>query len=166
MPKDQVVQIVVHNGLSEPVSLEVPGSTIEEGAAEAPPGGSASYRFLSAPGTYLYQSPSNGGRQIGMGLYGALIVRSGTPNQAYDNVSTAYDSEAVLVLSALDPALNADPDNFDLLNWAPPYWLINGKAYPDTSPIHAGAAGQRVLLRYVNAGPTTRRSRCSGRTSE
>ena len=31
------------------------------------------------------------------------------------------------------------------------YWLINGKAYPDTAGITAGA-GQRVLLRYLNAG--------------
>jgi FtsP/CotA-like multicopper oxidase with cupredoxin domain len=31
------------------------------------------------------------------------------------------------------------------------YWLINGKAYPDTAAIHA-PAGQRLLLRYVNAG--------------
>jgi FtsP/CotA-like multicopper oxidase with cupredoxin domain len=33
------------------------------------------------------------------------------------------------------------------------YWLINGKAYPDTDtpPITAGA-GQKLLLRYVNAG--------------
>jgi FtsP/CotA-like multicopper oxidase with cupredoxin domain len=148
---DQVVQIIVHNNLAEPVSLEVPGATIEEGAVEAPAGGNASYRFASAPGTYVYQSPSNGGRQMAMGLYGAIIVRSGTANQAYDDVSTAYDSEAVLVLSALDPALNADPDGFDMLNWAPPYWLINGEAYPDTDAISA-AAGDDVLLRYVNAG--------------
>ena len=31
------------------------------------------------------------------------------------------------------------------------YWLINGKAYPNTDPISA-TAGQRVLLRYLNAG--------------
>mgnify|MGYP003693686519 CR=1 FL=1 len=28
------------------------------------------------------------------------------------------------------------------------YWLINGKAYPDTAGITA-TAGQRVLLRYA-----------------
>ena len=38
-----------------------------------------------------------------------------------------------------------------MLNWAPPYWLINGEAYPDTDAISAGA-GDDVLLRYVNAG--------------
>ena len=150
---DYVLRIVVHNSLAEPVSLEVPGRTIEEGAVEAPAGGSADYTFdASDPGTYLYESSGDGGRQIGMGLYGALIIRSGTAGQAYDDASTAYDSEAVLVLSALDPRLNADPLGFNLLDWAPPYWLINGKAYPDTDVIHAAASGQRVLLRYVNAG--------------
>ena len=36
-------------------------------------------------------------------------------------------------------------------NYAPKYFLINGKAYPATDPIPS-AAGNKVLLRYVNAG--------------
>jgi hypothetical protein len=32
------------------------------------------------------------------------------------------------------------------------YWLLNGRAYPDTAPGITAAAGQRVLLRYLNAG--------------
>ena len=36
-------------------------------------------------------------------------------------------------------------------NYLATYWLINGKAYPNTVPITA-TAGQRVLLRYLNAG--------------
>ena len=45
----------------------------------------------------------------------------------------------------------ANPANFDMRNYAPRYFLINGKAYPDTDPIPT-AAGSGVLLRYVNAG--------------
>ena len=88
-----------------------------------------------------------------MGLYGALIVRPATAGQAYDDAATAFDDEAVLVLSEIDPALNnsANPATFDMRNYAPKYFLINGKAYPDTDPI-ASAAGNKVLLRYVNAG--------------
>ena len=104
-----------------------------------------------APGTYLYQSGGDAGRQEAMGLYGALVVRPPTPNQAYDTASTAYDVEAVLVLSAVDPAFNAAPDTFDLHAYDATSWLIGGKPYPQTAPIVA-AAGQRVLLRYVNAG--------------
>ena len=89
-----------------------------------------------------------------MGLYGALIVRPATrgDRQAYADAATAFDDEAVLVLSEIDPALNTrNPATFDMRNYAPRYFLINGKAYPATDPI-ASAAGNKVLLRYVNAG--------------
>ena len=73
------------------------------------------------------------------------------PLQAYDDANTVYQDEAVLVLSELDPALNAAGAAFDMRNFAPKYFLINGKAYPQTDPI-ASAAGNNLLLRYVNAG--------------
>jgi FtsP/CotA-like multicopper oxidase with cupredoxin domain len=87
-----------------------------------------------------------------MGLYQALVVRPTTPTpQAYDSASTAYDVEATLVLSDIDPNFNADPGGFDMRDYRATYWLINGKAYPQTDAINA-TAGQRVLLRYLNAG--------------
>jgi FtsP/CotA-like multicopper oxidase with cupredoxin domain len=153
IPEGEVVQVTVHNNLAEPISFEVPGRAIEEGLAEAPAGGTATYTFSADdPGTYGYQSPSNAGRQIAMGLYGALIVRSATANQAYDDPASAYDGEAILVLSAVDPAFNADPDNFDMKNYVATYWLINGEAYPQADAIPAPAGQRRLLLRYVNAG--------------
>ena len=65
----------------------------------------------------------------------------------------ASDDEAVLVLSEIDPALNnsSNPATFDMRNFAPRYFLINGKAYPDTTAIPS-TAGNKVLLRYVNGG--------------
>jgi len=53
----------------------------------------------------------------------------------------------------VDPAFNnaSDPMSFNMYTYGATYWLINGKAYPDTTGITA-TAGQRVLLRYVNAG--------------
>jgi FtsP/CotA-like multicopper oxidase with cupredoxin domain len=144
------VTVTLHNGLAESTSILFPGANGEP--AEAAPGDSVSYTLATdAPGTYLYESGSNVTRQVPMGLYGALVVRSDTPNEAYDDdVVSAYDAEAVLVLSEIDPNLNAGPNGFDLQNWAPTYWLINGKAYPETAQIDA-PAGSRVLLRYVNA---------------
>ena len=99
----------------------------------------------------LNDSGVSGQRGVLMGLYGALIVRPGTAGQAYDTPASAYDTEAVLVLSEVDPGFNAAPNSFDLVGFAPKYWLINGHAYPDTGAIPADA-GDRVLLRYVNAG--------------
>ena len=72
---------------------------------------------------------------------------------AYNNVATAYDDEVALVLSEIDPNLNnsANPAAFDIRDYKPKYWLINGKAYPDTDGILT-TAGNRVLMRYINAG--------------
>jgi len=90
-----------------------------------------------------------------MGLAGALVVRSsdgsayGPPATGYPG--TAYDDDAVVVLSEIDPALNAAPATFDMRNFAPAYRLINGKPFPSTDPISTDQ-GHLVLLRYVNVG--------------
>jgi FtsP/CotA-like multicopper oxidase with cupredoxin domain len=146
------------------ITFEIPGIAFAAGPTDAAPGATVTRSFTapispSAPGaanaagTYLYQSGGDSGRQEAMGLYGALIIRPSTANQAYESAATAYDVEAPLVLSAVDPAFNgaADPMAFDMYTYRATYWLINGKAYPDTAGITA-TAGQRVLLRYVSAG--------------
>jgi FtsP/CotA-like multicopper oxidase with cupredoxin domain len=162
-PQGTAVTVTLHNSLSRPVALDLPGLNVAEGpAVAAPDGGTATYHFTaSAPGTYLYSSGLDGGRQVAMGLYGALVVRPAAVGRAYDEAfgpsdprSTAYDREAVLVLSEIDPAFNADPLGFDMNDWHPTYWLINGKAHPDTADIPV-QNGDRVLLRYVSAGAET-----------
>jgi Multicopper oxidase len=126
-----------------------------------------SYTFTATnPGTYLYEaSPigANTQHQTAMGLYGALVVKPAcalAPCQAYGDLpggavgsgaATLYDDEAVVLLSELDPALNAAPATFDIRNFAPQYFLINGKFHPNTDAINA-PTGHKVLLRYVNAG--------------
>jgi FtsP/CotA-like multicopper oxidase with cupredoxin domain len=133
------------------ISLEVPGAAFAAGPTDADVGATMSRTFTAAPGTYLYQSAGDAGRQVAMGLYGALIVRPTVAGQAYGPASTAFDVEKTLVLGAIDPDFNADPDAFDLNDYLATYWLINGQAHPDT-PAIAATAGQRVLLRYLNAG--------------
>jgi FtsP/CotA-like multicopper oxidase with cupredoxin domain len=148
-----LVTITVRNALpaGHVVSFEIPGVTFDPGPTDAAPGAAVSRSFTAQAGTYLYQSGGDSGRQEAMGLSGALLVRTTTANQAYASATTAYDVEAVLVLTAVDPAFNAAPETFDLQNFKATYWLINGKSYPDVPAIIA-AAGQRVLLRYLNAG--------------
>lgn len=119
-------------------------------------GNSQTYSFPSGlqPGTYLYEAglTADGARQIAMGLSGVLIVRpAGAPSQAYGAANTAFTDEAVVVLSEVDPAFNAAPATFDLDNFNPKYWLINGKGYPNTAAITT-SAGNTVLVRYANAG--------------
>jgi FtsP/CotA-like multicopper oxidase with cupredoxin domain len=172
----EVTVNLVENSLPVATSIIFPGQldvTSHGGsggvfAAEAAPGSGSpstplvSYSFTaSAAGTYLYESGTTGQPQVPMGLYGALIVDPATPGQAYAGSVSAYEEEAILVLSEIDPALNANPAGFDLLNYNPTYWLINGRAYPDTlDPAAPGTAqpytaqantGNRLLVRYVNA---------------
>jgi FtsP/CotA-like multicopper oxidase with cupredoxin domain len=149
------VAINVTNALpaGHTLTFEAPGIDFAAGSTDAAVGATVIRTFhAGAPGTYLYQSGGDAGRQEAMGLYGALIVRSSTAGQAYDSATTAYDVEATLVLSQVDPDFNAAPDTFDMNNYLATYWLINGKAYPDTAAGITAAAGQRVLLRYLNGG--------------
>lgn len=148
------VTVNIANGLpaGHTLTFEIPGITLDAGPTDIAAGTSGTVSFTaSAPGTYLYQAGGGEGRQAAMGLAGALLVRSATTGQAYDSATTVYDAEATVVLGAVDPNFNAAPDTFDLYGYHATYWLINGKAYPDTAGITA-TPGQRLLLRYVNAG--------------
>ena len=82
-------------------------------------------------------------KQVAMGLHGALIVASGVANQAY-GPATSFNIQATLVLSEIDPNLHANPLAFDMQNYAPTYWLVNGKAHPQTLPIQANAGQTRM----------------------
>ena len=149
------VTITLHNNLAQDSALLFPGQAmIPDLTGAAANGGTQTYTFTASdPGTYLYEAGllPDAARQVAMGMFGALVVRplSGA-NHAYDAAS-AFDVEALILLSEIDPALNANPTTFDMRDFWPQYRLINGKAYPETADI-ATAAGNNVLLRYVNAG--------------
>ncbi len=143
----ETVDVILHNTLGEVSSLALHGQGLRMDMVGAAPAGDKTYTFVAAgAGTFLYEAglTPGGAKQVAMGLYGALIVQ---PVPA----ATAYDDEVVLILSEIDPALNANPGAFDMLNYAPKYWLINGQGHPDTGTVPV-AAGQRVLVRYLNAG--------------
>lgn len=153
------VTIRLHNALAEASSLFLQGQSMLPDTVGAPAGtlaapGLATYSFTAtSPGTFLYEAGQlpNGARQTAMGLHGALVVRSATAGRAYATPESAYDDEAVVVVSDIDPAMNAAPTTFDLRNFVSKYTLLNGKVHPSTTPVSV-AAGHRLLLRYVNAG--------------
>lgn len=153
----ETLVVNLHNSLAEVSALSFPGQTMVPDLTGVAGGATGPYTIaLANPGTYLYEAglTANGRHQVALGMFGALIVRpTGLPLQAYGSASTAFVDEALVVLSEVDPAFNsfATPATFDMRNWAPKYWLINGKAYPQTDPIPA-LAGDTVLLRYINAG--------------
>lgn len=159
------VNVTLHNTLGAKTALFFQGQQMPLDRSGVATGNTTTYSFTAShPGTFLYEAgpvlktgpadaDGTGAQyQTAMGLHGALVVRPAAGGQAYDAAS-AYDDEAVLVLSEIDPALNTKPDPalFDMRKYVPRYSLINGRAYPATAPI-TSVGGHTVLLRYVNAG--------------
>jgi FtsP/CotA-like multicopper oxidase with cupredoxin domain len=131
---------------------------------ETPPGNTVQVDYVWTnikPGTYLYQSGTHQAVQVQMGLYGA-VKKNAAFNQAYSSPLTAHNKEVVLVFSEIDPALhNAVATNnygpakaiTSTINYSPKYFLVNGQPFSyGRSPISAGNPGQRILLRFLNAG--------------
>lgn len=147
----EAVTVTLTNQLTVPVSIVFPGQAnvaAVGGTAglltqEAGPGQSVTYTFTAAkPGTFTYHSGTRPELQIEMGLVGALIVRptgyNATTNKiAYGHPDTAYDHEYLFLLTELDPVIHelvefgmmAEIDN---TTYHPVYWMINGRAAPDT----------------------------------
>ncbi|MEA2424085.1 MAG: hypothetical protein QOH13_495 [Thermoleophilaceae bacterium] len=161
------VRIVLKNTLAEDTSIVFPGQegVLADGVAAGPQfdashrltslsntapagGGNVTYSFTaSKPGSYLYESGSDQAKQLQMGLFGALIVRShlDTFDQAsqtwtryaYNDLRTRYNpgEEFLAVLSDVDVGLHQAVERgqpFDLKNVHQAYWMINGRSFPDT----------------------------------
>ncbi len=162
-------------------------SRAESFAPEAAAGsGTQTYTWSSLnPGTYLYETGTNPSIQEPMGLYGVLVVTtapvSPAAGQAYPGATVPgltnvpYDSDAVVLLSEFDAKQNAAVDALaaaagagtintasypPAVNYAPTYFLINGKSFDATnptllSPVGTAATSGNVVLRFANAGLKT-----------
>ncbi|HEX6674289.1 MAG TPA: multicopper oxidase domain-containing protein [Actinomycetes bacterium] len=144
----ETVVVNLTNNLPEPSSVVFPGQdatvTTTGGTAglltreAAASGGTVSYSFTAAqPGTYLYESGSDVAKQVEMGLYGALIVRSSAgANLAY-GATTQFNParEFLLLLADIDPFLHHAVETntaYDFNSRNNRYFTINGRSFPDT----------------------------------
>ena len=160
-------RIVLKNTLIEDTSIVFPGQegVLADGVPAGPQfdashrltslgnvapagGGNVTYSFTAAkPGTYLYESGTDQAKQIQMGLFGAIIVRShldtfDTATQtwtryAYNDLRTRYNpgEEFLSLLSDVDAGLHQAVERgqpFDLKNHHQAYFMINGRGFPDT----------------------------------
>lgn len=168
--------------LPEPVSIVIPGQLaamapvkaadtlgrmrVNSFTSETVAGTDQLYSWTALkPGTYLYHSGTHPQLQVQMGLYGglkhdAVDATASTPAQVYPGVG--YDAEVLLLYSEIDPLLHAAVATANYgpgkpvtstINYAPKYFLVNGKPYQASDPaLPAAAAGQRTLIRFLNAG--------------
>ena len=164
---DTALTINLRNCLSEEVSIVISGQaavlnpvTFTDGqgrtrvksfTTETPADGTTvvPYNWTGLkPGTFLYQSGTHPGKQVQMGLYGAVKVDDGT----YPGAS--FDNEVMILYSEIDPALHAPtPTGAKPLNYKPAYFLVNGQPFlAGQTPLSAGSANQTLLIRFLNAG--------------
>ncbi|MEJ2210851.1 MAG: multicopper oxidase domain-containing protein [Anaerolineae bacterium] len=138
---------VLANGQPSQPVFDGGGDMISLAPMAAANGGSATYSFVATrPGTYLYESGTEPMVQVNMGLFGALVVRPAAhPDWAYNEVvddgtnvwTTQFmtDDEFVMLLSEIDPMLHAAVEQglpYNMDNYRPRYWMINGRSFPDT----------------------------------
>jgi len=151
---------------------------VPELSLSVPVGRDFTYYFKPRdPGTYMYHCHFEPVEHIQMGMIGPVIVRPALERDpayagrrfVYNDPAAEFDREFFVFLTELDPDVHANIEGvqeFDWTEYRPQYYLINGRAYPDTirrngvpalrqQPYSArirANAGDRVLLRFVNLG--------------
>ena len=140
----QAVTVVLHNTLSEPVSIVFhgqfgPTNTLTSLVQAAPAtNGSMTYTFTAgSPGTYLYSSGTDVNKQTQMGLFGALVVRPKAGPDQVTEAGTTFnpEHEYLFVLSEIDPDVHLAVERGETVDWAaykPRYFMMNGRSMPDT----------------------------------
>jgi uncharacterized cupredoxin-like copper-binding protein len=141
-PGDRV-RIVLRNHIDQPTVLHLHGITLPNAMDGVPyvtqdpvmPGEAFTYEFevVDLPGMYVYHSHFNSAEQVGLGLYGALIVEPA--------------SEGWRSVYGVEPA--AEYSLF--MGDGPLGFVLNGKSFPATSPL-AAHQGDWVLLHLANDG--------------
>jgi hypothetical protein len=155
------VTVILNNNLAEAVSIMFPGQegVLANGAPAQPQfdgtgvltsltnvaaagGGSVTYSFVASnPGSFIYESGTDPQKQVRMGLFGALVVRPSSDTLAakfvYNRADSQYtpSEEFMVLLSEIDPYQHAAAEQgmgFNLNNYHPRYWLINGRGFPDS----------------------------------
>jgi FtsP/CotA-like multicopper oxidase with cupredoxin domain len=149
---------------------------VPEMSISVPPGRTFPYFYQPVdPGTYMYHCHFEDVEHVQMGMTGIVFVTpstdTATVKAAYidGDDSTRYDRQYALLLGEIDPRPHDNLEAVQEFLWTdykPVFWVINGRAYPDTikpegdpslprqpiSSLIQANPGQRVLLRIVNLG--------------
>jgi FtsP/CotA-like multicopper oxidase with cupredoxin domain len=145
---DKPTALHVH-GLSKPNSQD--GIPAIEPTPLIKPGESYTYQFVAwQAGTFFYHSSDV--FQAGLGLMGGFIV---LPKEEEQSHLMIPQHDYVLLLQQWEipqPELGKvfpgtyDPNKF---NRTPNFFTINGKSFPDTSPLYT-SYGEKVRIRFIN----------------
>lgn len=166
----------------------VPETSVAGVPANAPLPGAGNivvYMFAAEKeGTYMYHCHQEADIHVTMGMYGALVIypqgSTNTPGQGGTLWGWDYDREYIMLLSDTDMRIHASEaqgagagNAFNMVNYLPQYWFVNGLSFPQTiragflapatwanwkaahpgmDPFIQGVFGEKVLLRVINLG--------------
>ncbi len=151
------VEIRLDNALDRPLRWVVPG--VIEDTPRIPAGGRGRFTLTAPPPSSSYFSDGESPRLArAMGLAAPLVVLP-AEGPVLAPGEPPYDRHYTLVLQEMDSRLNEAVGAglpYDLADYAPDYFFVNGLAYPatrdDTDTLIRTAVGERVALRFINAG--------------
>jgi hypothetical protein len=141
------------HGMDVPPEMDGPAGLNQ---AEVEPGEAFVYEFVATnPGSRWYHAHADPANQIALGLYGPLVIEPREAERTYDREQTYILSEWDMELTP-DVALGKAPrgPRDQMLRGGElgtDLFLINGKAHESIPRIET-AAGERVLIRLMNAG--------------
>ncbi|MDP9365672.1 MAG: multicopper oxidase domain-containing protein, partial [Chloroflexota bacterium] len=141
------------HGMDVPPEMDGPAGLNQ---AEVEPGQEFVYEFVATnPGSRWYHAHADPANQIALGLYGPMVIEPREPERTYDREQTYILTEWDMELTP-DVALGKAPrgPRDQLLRGGElgtDLFLINGKAHESIPRIET-AAGERVLIRLMNAG--------------
>jgi FtsP/CotA-like multicopper oxidase with cupredoxin domain len=159
--ESETVNVTVTNNLDRAINFVIPGAMT--GSPSVSPGGSRTYSFTApAPGSYFYTDSVNGEISKAMGLSGPLVVMPADGSSRLYTGGPAFDRQYTLVMNELDDRLNSaiyNDQTYDMDNYEPNYYFINGLSYPDTASdgdtLIAMNVGENIAIRFINTGCIT-----------
>lgn len=152
------IHITLNNNLDRTINLVIPG--VIENTPSVNPGTSRTYSFTApAAGSYYYTDGVNGEIGKAMGLSGPLVVMPADGSNTLYTGGPVFHRQYTLVLNELDDRLNNaiyNGQSYDIANYEPNYFFVNGMSYPDTTgdadTLVTIALGEDVAIRFINTG--------------
>ena len=162
MRQGEWIALTVENRLKDDTALHVHGLSkpnsqdgvpeIEPNNVKIKPGTSHTYEFYCwQSGTFFYHSSM--GFQVSQGLIGAFIVLPIEERLSYEMVP---DRDFILLLQQWEISHQPQVGNFasgvfelNKFDRNPNFFTINGKAFPDTSPLLV-RYGEHIKIRLIN----------------
>ncbi len=153
--------VTLQNNLDRPINFAIPG--VLSATAPVAAGNSQLYSFAApAAGSYFYTDEINGEIGRAMGLAGPLVIMPEDGSNSLYAGGPTFDRQYTLVLGELDDRLNqqvAAGGSYDMDNYEPNYFFVNGLSFPDTASdsdtLLATTQGEDVAIRFINTGAIT-----------